>query len=173
MTAKRGAKGRLPSILEDAFHDPESCSSDPVAKAALSDDRQEYTWALCLLRDMYEFGRDEAGVFLIGLLMTCGDNWEKRLAIVDVLYHVQTEHCVNVLFGELKRVRNTNATRRYLRKLVDVLSEMPAKLVRSGFEALAEDKSFSHRMRTKFGQALDFLDYQERHGPPPPLVRTR
>ena len=172
MTAKRGAKDRFPSILEDAFHDPENCSIDPVAKVALSDDHQEYTWALSLLRNMYEFGRDEAGVFLIGLLMTCGDNWEKRLAIVKVLYHVQTERCVDVLFGELKRVRNTNSTRRYLRELVSVLSEMPAKLVRSGFEALAEDKSLSHRMRSKFEQALDFLDYQERHGQPPSLVRT-
>ena len=102
MTAKRGTKDRFPSILEGAFHDPENCSIDPVAKVALSDDHQEYTWALSLLRNMYEFGRDEAEVFLIGLLTTCGDNWEKRLAIVEVLYHVQTEHRVNVLFGEKK-----------------------------------------------------------------------
>lgn len=93
MTAKRTAKDGFPSGLEDAFHDPENCSIDPVAKVALSDDREQYTWALPLLRNMYEFGRDEAGVFLLGLLVTCGDNWEKRLAIVEVLYHVQTEHC--------------------------------------------------------------------------------
>ena len=165
MTAKRGAKDRFPSILEDAFHDPENCSIDPVVKVAISDDHQEYTWALSLLPNKCEFRRDEAGVFFIGLLLTCGDNWKKRLAIVEVLYHVQTEHCVNVLFDELKRVRNTNSTRRYLRELVSVLSEMPAKLVRSGFEALAEDKSFSHRMRSKFEQVLDFLDFRERHFP--------
>ena len=52
----------------------------------------------------------------------------------------------------------------YLSELVSVLSEMPATLVRSGFEALAEDKSFSQRMRTKFEQALDFLDYRDSHG---------
>jgi len=58
----------------------------------------------------------------------------------------------------------------YLKELIAVLSEMPAKLVRSGFEALAKDKSFSHRMRARFEQALDFLDYQERRGQPPPLL---
>ena len=84
MTAKRHAEDRFPSVLEDAFQDPEKFSIDPVAKVALSDDRREYTWALTLFRNMYGSGRDEAGVFLIGMLMTCGDNWEKRMAIVGV-----------------------------------------------------------------------------------------
>ena len=173
MKPKRRASNGFPPILEDAFHDPENCSIDPVAKVALSDNRQEYTWALSLLRNMYEFGRDEAGVFQIGLLMTSGDNWEKRTAVVGMLCHVQTEACVDVLFGELRRVQSTNSTRRYLKELIAVLSEMPAKLVRSGFEALAEDKSFSHRMRAKFEQALDLLDYQEQRGQPPPLLVVR
>ena len=57
---------------------------------------------------MYTYDRKEAGVFLIGLLLTCGDNWEKRRAIATALYDVQTEGCVNVLVGELKRVKNKN-----------------------------------------------------------------
>jgi hypothetical protein len=54
---------------------------DAVLKLALSDDRQEFQWAIALLRSMYNCGRTEAGVFLIGLLMTCGEKWEKRIAI--------------------------------------------------------------------------------------------
>ena len=175
MRAIRSANAgdRFPSVLEEAFHDPEYGAIDPVVKLAMSQDHHEYTWALSLLRNMYEFRRDEAGVFLIGLLLTCGNNWKKRLAIVNILSHVQTEGCVSLLFDELRRVRNTNSTRRYLRALVDVLSDMPAKLVHSGFRALAEDKSFSHRMRAVFKQALDDLDDQEPNCQRPSPGRTR
>lgn len=175
MKTIRGAKvgDRFPSVLEEAFHDPEHGAIDPVVKLAMSQDHHEYTWALLLLRNMYEFRRDEAGVFLIGLLLTCGNNWEKRLAVVNILFHVQTEACVSLLFDELRRVRNTNSTGRYLRALVDVLSDMPTKLVCSGFRALAEDKSFSHRMRSLFKQALDDLNDQEPHSQRSPPGRTR
>jgi hypothetical protein len=158
MTATRRANNRFPSVLEAAFDDPENCSIDSVVKVALSDDCEEYTWALTVLRNMVEFGREEAGVFLIGLLPTCGENWKKRQAIVHALYHVQTEHCVDVLFAELKGVKSTNVTRRYLRELVGVLSDMPPKLVRDGFEALAADKSLTHWVRSQIERALDTLD---------------
>ncbi len=167
------AGDRFPSVLEEAFDNPESGSVDPVVKLAMSQDHHEYTWALSLLRNMYEFRRDEAGVFLIGLLLTCGNNWEKRTAIVNILSHVQTEACVNLLFEELRRVRNTNSTRRYLRALVDVLSDMPTKLVHSGFRSLAEDRSFSHRMRSVFQHALDDLNDQEPHSQRLSPSRTR
>ena len=103
----------MPGISEDGFLDPTQFPIDPLLKQALSNDRQEYDWAVSLLRSMHNCERTEAGVFLIGLLLTCGDNWEKRRAIAIALYDVQTEVCVNVLFGELKRVKNTNSTRRY------------------------------------------------------------
>ena len=160
-TVNRRAKDTFPPSLQDAFNDPENCSLDPVAKMALSDDRHEYSWALHLLRNMYEFDREEAGVFLVGHFAHCGNDWEKRMAIVNVLYHVQTAPCVRLLFGELRRVKNTNSTRRYLRELISVLRDMPPKLVRPGFEALAEDKSFTNRARMKFQHVLDYLDYQD------------
>jgi len=175
MNTKRrtNAEARFPSVLEEAFRDPEFGSIDPVVKLAMSQDHDEYTWAISLLRNMYEFRRDEAGVFLIGLLLTCGNNWEKRLAIVKILSHVQTAACVSLLFDELTRVRNTNSTRRYLRALVDVLSDMPTRLVHSGFRALAEDKSFSHRMRSVFQHALDGLNDHEPHSQRLSPGRTR
>ena len=66
---------------------------------------------------------------------------------------MQTEACVQVLFDELRQVKNTNRTRRYLRELIGVLSCMPPCLVRSGFEELVQDKSLTDRMRAKFRAA--------------------
>jgi len=157
-------KPRLPGITEDGFLDPAQFPIDQVLKQALSDDRQEFHSAVSLLRSMYNHERTEAGVFLIGLLLTCGDNWEKRRAIATALYDVQTEVCVNVLFGELKRVKNTNSTRRYLNEVIDMLSCMPPALVRSGFEELAEDKAFTPRTRAKFQAVRDDLVYRHQHG---------
>ena len=157
-------KSRFPGITEDGFLDPAQFPIDPVLKQALSDDRQEFHSAVSILRCMYNYERAEAGVFLIGLLLTCGDDWEKRRAVATALYDVQTEGCVNVLFGELKRVKNTNSTRRYLNEVIDVLSCMPPALVRSGFEELAKDKSFTPRMRAKFQTVQDDVAYRHQHG---------
>jgi hypothetical protein len=163
LKAKR-SKSRLPGITEDGFPDPAQFPIDPVLKQALSDDRQEFHSAVSLLRSMYNYERAEAGVFLIGLLLTCGDNWEKRRAVATALYDVQTEVCVNALFGELKRVKNTNSTRRYLNEVIDVLSCMPPALVRPGFEELAKDKSLTPRMRAKFQTVRDDVVYRHQHG---------
>ena len=70
-----------------------------------------------------------------------------------------------MLFGELKRVRNTNSTRGYLGAVVGVPADMPPALVRPGFEELTRDTTLWLRMRAKFGQVLDRLDYQEWRGP--------
>ncbi len=157
-------KSRLPGITEDGFLDPAHFPIDTVLKQALSDNRQEFHSALSLLRSMYNHKRKEAGVFLIGLLLTCGDNWEKRTAIATALYDVQTEDCVNVLCGELKRVKNTNSTRRYLNEVIDRLSRMPPSLVLSGFEELLADKSLTPRMRAKFETVRADLDYRHQQG---------
>lgn len=157
MTAKRPAKHPFPEVLEAAWHDPENCSIDPVVKLAISDDPQTYKWALPLLRNMAEFKRDEAAVFLIGLLVTCGDNWEKRIAIVELLHAVETDACVDVLLGELRRVKSTNKTRPYLHEVIGTLSCMPPKLVRSKLQALAEDVSLTPWVRTRIQAAMDAL----------------
>ncbi len=157
-------KSSLPGTAEDGFVDPAQLPIDSVLKQALSDNRQEFDSAVSILRCMYNYERPEAGVYLIGLLLTCGDNWEKRSAVAAALYDVQTEACVNVLFDELKRVKNTNSTRRYLNEVLDLLSCMPPALVRSGFEELAEEKSFTPRMRTKFQSIRDDVAFRHEHG---------
>jgi hypothetical protein len=157
MKPRRPAKRLLPAELEAAFQDPENCPIDPVVKLALSDDPQTYDPALRLLRNMAEFKRDEAAVFLVGFLVTCGDDWEKRIAIVGYLHAVETKACVDVLLGELRRVRSTNTTRPYLFEVVRTLSGMPPRLVRSKLEALAEDESLTPWVRTRIEAALDDL----------------
>ena len=157
MTGERPSGHLFPEALEAAGHDPQNCSIDPVVKLALSDDPQSYSWALQLLRNMAEFKRDEAAVFLIGLLMTCGDDWEKRVTIVGYLHAVETEACVDVLLAELRRVRSTNTTRPYLFEVVRVLSGMPPRLVRSKLEALAQEKSLTPWVRTRIEVALGQL----------------
>jgi hypothetical protein len=163
LKTKRPRPG-LPGITENGFLDPAQFPIDSVLRQALSDDRREFNPAVGLLRSMYNYDRKEAGVFLIGLLLTCGDNWEKRRVIATALYDVQTEVCVNVLFGELKRVKNTNSTRRYLKEVIDLLSCMPPALVLPGFEELVADKSLTPRMRTKFKTVRDDLAYRHQHG---------
>ena len=155
MTTKRPVKHPFPEVLEAAWSDPENCPIDPVVKVALSDAPHEYQSALPLLRNMAEFKREEAGVFLIGLLMTCGDRLEKRMTIVGLLHAVETDACVDVLLGELRRVKSTNKTRRYLQEVIDTLSCMPPKLVRSKLQSLAEDVSPTPWVRTRLQAALD------------------
>jgi hypothetical protein len=103
---------------------------------------------------MYRHGRQEAGVFLLGLLVTCEDDWERRIRIVEALKGIDTKPCADLLFGELKRVKGSNTTRRYLASVIKVLASMPTDLIRAGFESLAQDKSFSQKMRDKFKAVL-------------------
>jgi len=146
--------GKLPWITKEGFVDPAKLPIERILKQALSDDRQEFRTGLHVLRSMYGSGRQEAGVFLLGLLVTCEDNWERRIAIVEGLKGIHTKPCADLLFGELKRVKSSNTTRRYLMLVIKVLADMPSELVLPGFESLAEDKSFSHKMRQKFRAVL-------------------
>ena len=111
---------------------------------------------------MYSHGRTEAGIFLLGLLVNCEDNWKKRISIIEAMRSIHTKPCADLLFNELKRVKSSNTTRRYLASVITVLSTMPSELTEDGLEALAEDKSFSPKMRDKFRAALEkqfFDDY--------------
>ena len=141
---------QFPWITKEGYFDPGKFPIDSALKQALSDNDQEFRSGLNLLSSMFSHGRTEAGVFLMGLLVNCEDNWEKRISIVEAMRGIDTKPCADLLFGELKRVKSSNTTRRYLGAVIKVLSTMPSELVEEGFEALAEDKSFSYKMRDKF-----------------------
>ena len=86
--------------------------------------------------------------------MTCEDDWERRIRIVEALQAIETKPCVDLLFGELKRIKSSNTTRRYLASVIKILASMPSELIEAGFESLAQDKSFSQKMRDKFKAIL-------------------
>lgn len=128
---------------------------DGVLKQALSNDDQEFRTGLNLLMSMSGYGRTEAGVFLTGLLVVYDDDWEKRIKIVEAMKGFKTKPCADLLFSELKRVKSSNTTRRYLGAVIKALSLMPPELIKEGFEKLIEDRSFSPKMRDKFQAVLD------------------
>jgi len=73
--------GNVPWITKEGFLDPAQFPIDSVLKQALSDDDRQLRSGLNMLSSMYGHGRTEAGVFLLGLLVNCDDNWEKRIKI--------------------------------------------------------------------------------------------
>jgi hypothetical protein len=142
--------GNVPLFTKEGYFDPAQFPIESVLKQALSDDDHEFRAGLSMLRSMYGNGRTEAGVFLLGVLVNCEDKWEKRIWIVEVMTGMHTKPFADLLFGELKRVKSSNTTRRYLGAVIKVLSSMPSELIAEGFETLAEDRSFSPKMRDKF-----------------------
>ena len=152
--------GSVPWITKEGYFDPARFPIDIILKQALSDDDEKFRSGLNMLQSMHRNGREEAGVVLLGVLVNCEDNWEKRIKIVDALSGFHTKPCADLLFGELKRVKSSNTTRRYLGTIITVLSRMPTDLIEKGLEALVQDKSFSPKMRAKFEAVLrkEFLD---------------
>jgi hypothetical protein len=67
---------------------------------------------------------------------------------------VNSQACADALFDELRRLKASNATRRYLDQVIRALVRFPSEMVEAGFQALAADRSFSYRMRAKFARAL-------------------
>jgi hypothetical protein len=142
-------------ITNDGFFDPAKFPIDDILKQAVGNNERHFRSALIMLQSMCDHGRKEAGVFLLGMLVTWEDNWEQRIAIVDALNVVETEACVDLLFRELKRVKSSNTTRKYLTAILKVLMKMPSELVLPGFRSLCNDNFFTPRMRHKFKAILE------------------
>jgi hypothetical protein len=143
----------VPWITKDGFLDAAKFPIEGILQQAMEGDARTFESGVAILRMMYGRGRKEAGVFLLGLLVASDDNWDRRLAIIEALRDVQTEACARLLFAELRRIKSSNTTRRYLNGVIKTLAALPAELVQEGFDALAQDPSFSYRMRGKFRAA--------------------
>ncbi len=153
----------VPWITKDGNFDLTRFPIDNVLKQALCEDDPEFKTGLNVLSSMCSYGRTEAGVFLMGVLLNCDDNWEKRISIVEALKGLDSKPCADLLFSELKRVKSSNTTRRYLATVIEVLSSLPSELTEEGFRALAEDRSFSPKMRDKFRAVLEKRSFED-HG---------
>lgn len=146
---------RPPWLTPEGYVEPTKLPIESFLVQALSDDEEKSRNGIGILRMMQQYGRVDAGIFLLGLFVNATDDWGKRIRLVEALNGFRTEGCARVLFGELKRVKSSNTTRIYLGEVIKALSRFPPELVQAGFEELANDQSFSYRMRDKFRMALD------------------
>ena len=146
--------GDVPWITKEGYFDPGQFPIEGVLKQAFSDDEQEFRTGLSVLSSMYGHGRTEAGIFLLGVLVNCEDHSRETQHDRRGNGGHNTKPCADLLFGELKRVKGSNTTRRYLGTVIKVLATMPLELTEAGFETLAEDRSFSPKMREKFRAVL-------------------
>ena len=123
---------------------------DGILKEAIDSEFEQFHSACVLLGSMAGAGRLEAGLYLIGLLGCYASDLQRLEVIAGQLGHFPHESSANALFAEIRRVRSSNTTRRYLGRVLQSLSVLPLHLVKSGLEVLAEDTSFSPKMRAKF-----------------------
>ena len=91
--------------------------------------------------------RTDAGVFLIGLLQHFPENFERLTIIADSLEWFHYPEAVEALASELRRVRGSNITRRYLRRVIDTLVQFPPELVSETIHDLSIDPSVGARFR--------------------------
>jgi hypothetical protein len=123
---------------------------DGILEQAIDPKFEQFRSACVLLGSMAGAGRLEAGLYLIGLLGWYASDLQRLEVIAGQLAHFPHESSANALLAEIRRVRSSNTTRRYLDRVLRSLAGLPLRLVKSGLEVLAEDTSFSSKMRAKF-----------------------
>lgn len=102
--------------------------------------------------------RSEAGVYLVGLLRYYGNDLKRLEVIVQELGHFQHESSAEALLGELRRVKSSNSTRRYLDRVLRSIGGMSEPLVGLGLRDLIGDAGFTPRMREKFRETLERVE---------------
>lgn len=151
-----------PFLTPDGYLDMTKLPIDSVLRNCLSQTRDEFQGGMSVLHTMAIAGREEAGVFLLGLLATSrSDDWGRRRDIVEHLDAVQTPECTDSLVGELRRVKSDNTTRQYLDAILSTLFKFPLELIEPGMQGILDDKVFSYRMHKKIEGRLD----RKRFGP--------
>jgi len=144
-------KGHTPPWLTpDGEFDPTAWPLSDMVEKALSEEEQKFRTGCSLLSSRAGLGAKDAEVALLGLMAWYADDLERLAEVVRYLRGSDSEATVNVLVAELRRVPSSNTTRRYLKTVIDALTWLPEKLVNHRFAELAEDRSFSYRMRAKF-----------------------
>ena len=153
-------KINLPWITDDGYLDWGKFPIDSVLKQALSLEDQTFASACQTLASMYTSGRAEAGIFLLGLLIHNADDIVRKAAIVDALSNVETKETADLLFRELELTVSSNSTRKYINGILKALKFFPVDFVAKGFEGLLGDDKWSYRMKTKFKEIIQNMDYK-------------
>ena len=94
---------------------------------------------------------------MVGLMQYFAADLQRLAVVADQLSHFRHESSANALFAELRRIKSSNSTRRYLDQVLRSVTRLPRHLVSEGLEDLAYDTSFSVKMRAKFFHALESI----------------
>ena len=128
---------------------------DGVLRNALSADDEQFRSACSILNSMCSGGRLEAGVFLLGLQRRYSENYERLLLIADALEWFKYPETVQALATELRRVKGSSLTRRYLRRIIDILKRLPAELAGETIQSLSSDPLVGARFRQHLREITD------------------
>ena len=148
----------IPWITAEGMLDLVKLPIDSILRDTLSPEFERFRSGCVLLGSMAGSGRAEAGVHLVGLMQYFAADLERLAVVADQLSHFCHESSANALLGELRRVKSSNSTRRYLDQVLRSVTRLPKHLVNAGLEDLAYDCSFSAKMRAKFLNALDSIE---------------
>ena len=150
------SKARFPLwITAEGTIDLTKLPIDGILKQAIDPKFESFRSGCVILGSMANAGRFEAGLCLIGLLGCYASDLQRLEVIAEQLGHFHHESSANALLAEIRRVRSSNTTRRYLDRVLRSLAGLPLHLVRSGLQVLAEDTSFSSKMRAKFRNCFE------------------
>ncbi len=149
-----------PWITKDGYIDLMKVPIDSILSRALSDDQGEFTDACRVLSSMVYAGRAEAGVFLCGLLGYCGNDTSRKEEIVEALGSVKNHQAAGLLFAELESMESSNSTRGYINRILKALEGFPLESVEQGFERLISDPRWTYRMKHKFREILEKIEYR-------------
>jgi hypothetical protein len=141
-------------ITAEGYLDVTTFPIDSVLDQTLRSESDRFRSGCSLLGTMAARGRLEAGVYLVGLLRYYASDLHRLEMIVDQLALFPHVSCAQALLAEIRRVKSSNTTRRYLERVLRSLVRLPVDLIRSGLEDLASDTAFSPKMRAKFREAL-------------------
>jgi len=149
----------VPWITSDGYFDVTKFPIDSVLKQTLSNNIDEFRSGCSLLSSMSSRNRFEANIYLIGLLEYFSEDIDRLIIIVESFKFMKNKKCAEVLFKELKRVKSSNTTRRYLNTVLQSLSYFPLEIIEEGFNELIKDNQFTYRMKTKFKEILQNKRY--------------
>jgi len=142
-------------ITEDGYLDPKKLPIDAILKQTVLTDRELFRSGCSMLQTMYSHGRLESAIYLLGLLQYYQGDLDRAEIVVEKLSGFKTKECADSLVTELKRVKSSNTTRRYLGSILKVLANFPYEIVKEKLGELAEDTRFSYKMRKKIENTLE------------------
>ena len=141
-----------PWMTEDGYLDFTKLPLDGILRQTLNPDPDQLDSACRTLGIMLRHGREEAGVYLVGLFLHFRGDLDRAAKIVAHLPHAP--QTAALLADELRQVKSSNITRKYLNLVLETLARFPRELAEERLEELCLDRAFTARMREKFRLTL-------------------